>query len=59
MYEVVFPCSSVKKRGEAKGRAEGKVEGIIEMARAMKAEGEPFDKIAKYTQLSTEEIQKL
>ncbi|MCB2261831.1 MAG: hypothetical protein LGR52_02655 [Candidatus Thiosymbion ectosymbiont of Robbea hypermnestra] len=40
-------------------RNEGKEEGRIEMAKAMKTDGEPIDKIVKYTQLSIEEIQKL
>jgi predicted transposase/invertase (TIGR01784 family) len=35
---------------------EGKLEGKLEMARHMKAEGEPIEKIARYTGLTEEEI---
>lgn len=38
---------------------EGKVEGKIEMARLMKSDKEPIDKIMKYTGLSKDEIDKL
>lgn len=45
------------------GRMEGRTEGIIaekvEIARNMKAEGEPTEKIARYTGLSKDEIEKL
>ncbi|MBR4326308.1 MAG: hypothetical protein IKP73_12360, partial [Bacteroidales bacterium] len=42
-----------------KGRAEGIAEGKIATARLMKADGEPAEKIARYTGLTIEEIQKL
>ncbi len=52
-----------EKIGEARGRSEGEASGRaaekIEMAKAMKADNEPADKIAKYTGLSAEEIEKL
>ncbi|MCA0426393.1 MAG: Rpn family recombination-promoting nuclease/putative transposase [Bacteroidetes bacterium] len=38
---------------------EGKLEGKLEMARVMKAAGEPAEKIAKYTGLSMNELEKL
>ena len=42
--------------GRAKGRVEGRAEGRAEVAREMLADGMPVDKIAKYTELSIEEI---
>jgi predicted transposase/invertase (TIGR01784 family) len=42
-----------------KSKEEGIAEGIEKMARIMKKEGEPLEKIAKYTQLTIEEIEKL
>jgi predicted transposase/invertase (TIGR01784 family) len=38
---------------------EGKLEGKLEMAKFMKSENEPTDKISKYTGLTKEEIDKL
>mgnify|MGYP003571338625 CR=1 FL=1 len=46
-------------KGKAEGRAEGIAEGKIATARLMKADGEPAEKIARYTGLTIEEIQKL
>ncbi|MEK7253927.1 MAG: Rpn family recombination-promoting nuclease/putative transposase [Bacteroidota bacterium] len=46
-------------RGKTEGKIEGKIEGKTEIARNMKAEGEPLDKISKYTGLSKDEIEKL
>jgi len=50
-------------RGEAKGivkgRAEGKAEKTIEVAKEMKLDGMPVEKISKFTGLSIEEIDKL
>jgi len=54
-------------RGEARGKTEGKAEGkaegeyskAIEMAKEMLAAGEAIEKIAKYTKLSKEQIEKL
>ena len=53
--------------GRAEGMAEGRAQGIAEgqtltqlaYARAMKADGLPLDKIALYSGLSIEEIEKL
>jgi predicted transposase/invertase (TIGR01784 family) len=43
-------------KGHAEGRAEGRAEVRAEVAREMLADGMPVDKIAKYTELSIEEI---
>ena len=45
--------------GRAEGRAEGEYNKQIEIAQSMKADGLPFETIAKYTSLSTEEIERL
>jgi predicted transposase/invertase (TIGR01784 family) len=42
--------------GRAEGRAEGRSERDLEIARQMKADGLPTETIAKYTQLTPEEI---
>ena len=47
------------KHGIAEGRAEGRVEGILEIAKKMKAKGQPTDFIADITGLTIEEIEKL
>jgi predicted transposase/invertase (TIGR01784 family) len=41
------------------GKAEGKVEGKLEIARQMKSEGEPIEKIIRFTGLTKEEIENL
>jgi len=38
---------------------EGKADKAVEIAKAMKDEGEPIEKISRYTGLSKEEIEKL
>lgn len=38
---------------------EGKAEGKVEIAREMKSEGEPIEKIIRFTGLTAEEIEKL
>ncbi|OPH38799.1 Uncharacterised protein [Moraxella lacunata] len=38
---------------------QGKKEGIIQIAKLMKSSGEPTDKIAQYTNLSPDEIDRL
>ena len=48
-----------EKIGEERGEASGRAEREIEMARAMKNDKEPIDKIIKYTGLTKEEIEKL
>jgi predicted transposase/invertase (TIGR01784 family) len=44
--------------GEARGIEKGKFEEKKEMARLMKKEGEPLEKISKYTQLTIKEIER-
>ena len=45
--------------GEERGRAEGRKESEIAMARLMKNDGEPIEKIIRYTGLTEEEISEL
>lgn len=45
--------------GQLEGKEEGKIEGKIEMAKLMKLDKEPIEKIIKFTGLSKEEIEKL
>lgn len=47
------------ERGLEKGLERGRAEGRAEVAREMLADGMPVDKIAKYTELSIEEIEAL
>ena len=47
------------KEEKKKGLAEGEASKAREMAKAMKADNEPVDKIVKYTGLPAEEIEKL
>jgi predicted transposase/invertase (TIGR01784 family) len=47
------------EEGLVEGRAEGRAESRAEVARGMLADGMPVDKIAKYTNLSIEEIEAL
>ena len=63
---MMIEASTVKKaeekaeaRGEARGKAEGKVERNIEIAKEMLLEGEPMEKIIKFTKLTKEEIERL
>ena len=46
-------------KGEAKGKVEGKEEAKIEFAKSMKSDGEPTEKITRYTGLTKEQIEKL
>ena len=46
-------------KGEAKGRSEGLSEGRINIARRMIMDGEPIDKVNRYTGLSQKEIVQL
>ncbi|MDO8970297.1 MAG: Rpn family recombination-promoting nuclease/putative transposase, partial [Saprospiraceae bacterium] len=45
--------------GKAEGIAEGIAEGKAEIARQMKSEGEPIEKIVRFTGLTADEIAKL
>lgn len=48
-----------RAEGRAKGRAEGRLEVNLEFTKAMIADGEPVDKIMRYTHLSRENIERL
>ena len=48
-----------RQEGEQMGVAKGRREEKHEMARSMKADGEPLDKIRKYTGLSLTDLEKL
>ena len=48
-----------RQEGERMGVAKGRCEEKHEMARSMKADGEPLDKISKYTGLSLTDLEKL
>ena len=48
-----------KDEGKAEGRTEGKGERSIEIARNMKADGEPVEKIMRYTGLTAKAIEDL
>ncbi len=52
-------CEEGLAQGREQGIAEGSHAKAIETARTMLADGEPIDKIHKYTGLSTEEIKQL
>jgi predicted transposase/invertase (TIGR01784 family) len=45
--------------GEARGKAEGEKQKAIEVAKELKLDGMPFEKISKFTGLTAEEIEKL
>lgn len=47
------------EQGRSEGEASGRTAEKLEMAKMMKSDNEPIDKIAKYTGLSVEEIEKL
>jgi predicted transposase/invertase (TIGR01784 family) len=47
------------KEGRAEGRAEGEQSKAYEIARQMLADGISIDMIAKYTKLSSDEIEKI
>ena len=48
-----------EKIGIEKGRAEGEKQKAVEMARMMKADNEPLEKIMRYTNLTLDEIQNI
>ena len=60
---IRFAADKAREEGEAKGRAEGEAMGIhaamTKVARKMKADGSPIEKIAAITELSIEEIENL
>ena len=48
-----------EKKGEKKGLIKGEKKKAIDVAQKMKADGLPVETIAKYTELSPEQIEKL
>jgi len=46
-------------KGLEQGRAEGEKQKAMEMARMMKADNEPLEKIMRYSGLTLDEIQKI
>ena len=48
-----------REEGRAEGRAEGEHSKALDFARSMKADGEPVEKIARYTGLTPEEIEEI
>ena len=57
--ELYYAREEGLEQGRFEGEASGRAEREIEMAKAMKADNEPVDKIARYTGLSKEKIEKL
>ena len=51
--------NSGMKKAKDEGRTEGKGERSIEIARNMKADGEPVEKIMRYTGLTAKDIEDL
>ena len=54
MFEM--NCKAYLIEGEQRGLAKGRQEEKRDMARSMKADGEPLDKISKHTGLSLTEL---
>ena len=54
--QMAYARQEAIEEGRAEGHAEGRAEVRAEVAREMLADGMPVDKIAKYTELSIEEI---
>lgn len=50
---------NVVDSSKEEGKIEGKIEGKTEVAREMKMDGIPIEKISRYTGLSIQEIQDL
>ena len=59
LVTLEYMIAEAKEEGIAEGEAYGRAAEKIEMARAMKNDKEPIDKIIKYTGLSKEEIEKI
>jgi predicted transposase/invertase (TIGR01784 family) len=57
--DLLNSIETAHEEGIVKGKAEGKAEGRIETAINMLADGESKEKIAKYTGLSIEQIDRL
>ena len=48
-----------KQEGRLEGMQKGKLEGMLEFARRMLGDGEPEQKVRRYTELSSEEIRRI
>ena len=59
LAEQYGPENTVVLLGAAEGEAAGRAAAILELARAMKANGESAEKILKYTRLSPAEVEAL
>ena len=59
LWDIANGMDAAEKKGIAKGKAEGEKSKAIDMAQLMKADGEPLEKIAKYTGLTIDEIKNL
>ena len=57
--ERMHDIQEAREQGEEIGRSEGEASKALEMAKAMKAENEPTEKIVKYTGLPKEKIEML
>ncbi len=57
--ERMLDIQEAREQGEARGEASGRAEREIEMAKAMKDDNEPVEKIARYTGLAKEKIELL
>ena len=47
------------EKGKQEGVQEGKLESMLEFARRMLGDGEPEQKVRRYTNLSSEEIRRI
>ena len=58
-HDVFSYDNQLRAEGRAEGRTEGRAESLIEFARKMLADGEPIEKIIRYTGLTREEVEAL
>ena len=49
----------IMQKGMEKGKQKGKLESMLEFARRMLGDGEPEQKVRRYTNLSSEEIRRI
>ena len=57
--ERMHDIQEAREQGEAQGEASGRAERELEMAKAMKVDNEPVEKIVKYTGLPKEKVELL
>ena len=57
--DIKNSLDTARDEGKAQGKVEGRTEEKLEIARQMLQEGEPLNKIQKFTGLSKEEIERL